>query len=154
MWLEQAEACYQSGRCTQPDKDHRTPAEGWSSSPLERAKLLGYLRVTKLTGPTVEAYESWCHRHGRPMVLLYTDRDLSSTIIYRLPDFRRALTQGAVDLVRSKVAHGLCPGTIRRPVISRSGGHIEGLVSSGAEAIAFWIADAALDPDQTTPLIV
>lgn len=124
------------------------------SSPLERAKSLGYLRVVKPTGPTVEAYESWCHRHGRPMILLHDARDGSSTIIYRLSDSRRALASGAVDLIRRKVAHGLFPGTIRRPVISSSGGQINGLVRSGAEAIAFWIADIALDPDQTTPLRV
>jgi hypothetical protein len=154
MRPDPAEPCCQSSQCTQPEPGNPTPGMERFSSPLERAKFLGYLRAVKPTGPTVEAYESWCHRHGRPMILLHTARDGSSTIIYRLPDFRRALAPGAVDLIRRKVAHGLCPGTTRRPLISRSGGQINGLESKGAEAIAFWIADAALDPDQTIPLRV
>ena len=120
---------------------------------LERAEHLGYLKSDRPTGPVVEAYQSWSHGHGKPMVLLYSHRGRSASVIYRLPDTDRALTPAAVDLIRRRVQHSLSPGMARHQIICRCGGEILGLDPTKAEAIAFWIADSALDPDQTGPLI-
>lgn len=119
---------------------------------LGRAKHLGYLKADEPTGPVVDRYQSWCHRRGVPMVLLYPEAAGSSAVVYRLPDMDKALTPWAVALTRRRARVALLPGTTRRQVICRCGGEIWGLDPSKAEAVAFWIADAASDPDQTGPL--
>lgn len=130
-----------------------SPSSSVLGTILRRAKHLGYLKSDRPTGPVVEAYQSWSHGHGMPMVLLYPHRGRSASVIYRLPDPGRALTPAAVDLIRRRVQHSLSPGMARHQIICRCGGEILGLDPTKAEAIAFWIADAALDPDQTGPLI-
>jgi hypothetical protein len=119
---------------------------------LGRAQDLGYLKVERPTGPVVDAYQSWCHRQGQPMVLLYYRRDSSAAVVYRLPDPRKALTPGAVDLIRRRTEHSLCPGRKCRQTICRGGGEIHGLDPAKAETVAFWIADYTLSTDRTRPL--
>lgn len=119
---------------------------------LGRAKHLGYLEADEPTGPVIDRYQSWCYRRGVPMVLLYSKGGRSSAVVYRLPDMDKALTPCAVALIRRRARVALLPGSPRRQVICRCGGEILGLDPSKAEAVAFWIADAASDPDQTGPL--
>lgn len=119
---------------------------------LGRAKLLGYLKTGEPTGAVVDAYQSWCHRQSRPMVLLYPYRGVSAAVIYRFPDPNRVLSPIAVNLIRRRVRIGLLPREVLHQVICRCGGEILGLDPSKAEAVAFWIADAALDPNLTGPL--
>lgn len=131
---------------------NRNPRSNSSGDILRRARHLGYLKAEKPTGPVVEAYQSWCYRLGRPMVLLYPYRVNSAAVVYRLPDPRKALTPCAVDLLRRRTQLGLCPGRKDRQVICRGGGEILGLDPKKAEAVAFWIADYALSTDRTEPL--
>lgn len=129
------------------------PCQSLIRAVIGRAKHLGYLKADGPTGPVVDSYQSWCHRRGVPMVLLYPEAGGSSAVVYRLPNLDRALTPVAVALIRRRARVALLPGTTRRQVICRCGGEVLGLDSSKAEAIAFWIADAASDPDQTGPLM-
>lgn len=119
---------------------------------LGRAQHLGYLKAEKPTGPVIEAYQSWCFRLGRPMVLLYPYRNKTAAVVYRLPDPQKSLTPGAVDLIRRRTEHSFRPGQQSRRIICRGGGEILGLDPGEAEAVAFWIADYALSPDGTKPL--
>jgi len=86
------------------------------------------------------------------MVLLYDERDESSAIIYRFPPLTQALTPVAVKQILRRADDARLLGATCPIVVSRSGGQLRGLDRSAAEAVAFWIADAALDPDLTTPL--
>ena len=86
------------------------------------------------------------------MILLYNEREHSSAIIYRFPPLSQALTPAAVKLILHRADEARLLGTTRPFVLARSGGEISGLDRSAAEAVAFWIADAALDPDLTIRL--
>ncbi len=116
---------------------------------LARARWLGYLVTDRPHDPAVGAYLGECLENLWPAIVLYRRGRHGATIVYQIPIGRRVLKADAVEQLRHHAALLHPSRCRRRPIITRVGGEITGLPPERAEELAFRIADAAQDADQT-----
>ncbi len=115
---------------------------------LDRAKWLGYLKSKETNAPMINTYLQWCHEHEETAVLVLR-RGNGAVVVYRVLPITRALTELARNTIRYHLERARDNRKSEINVVTDIGGEITGLATAKAEELAFRIADAARDPDQT-----
>jgi hypothetical protein len=118
------------------------------STLLAKALWLGYLKVTRIDDPLINAYVAWCHAAAKTAVLLYPCQQHFSAITYQIPLGSSDLTEQATTSIRERARSIQTHKRNHVLIVTPSGGEITGLRPDKAEELAFWIGDAVRNSEQ------